>query len=335
VSGTGGDGRRPLDEPTPAQVRLDDELEEALRAYERYLGAERGHGANTRRAYLGDARSLLTFAQESGRRRLAEIDLSVLRSWLAVLLESGHARATMARRAAGARAFTAWAARSGRTPSDPGRRLSSPRPLRHLPAVLTRDDAATLLNVAAERVVVAGAARDRAGEVDAAVALRDLAAVEVLYATGIRVGELVGLDLGSVDAERRLLRVRGKGDRERIVPYGVPAAQRLQEYLTRGRPVLLRAVGERALFLGRQGRRVDQRQIRRVVSELAAHVEGAPAIGPHGLRHSAATHLLDGGADLRSVQELLGHATLSTTQLYTHVSVERLRASYRQAHPRA
>jgi integrase/recombinase XerC len=184
-------------------------------------------------------------------------------------------------------------------------------------------------------VVIAAATPGPAARLDTAVALRDLAAVELLYATGIRVGELVGLDLRAVDAERRLLRVRGKGDRERVVPYGVPAAQRLQEYLTQARPLLVRAAGEHALFLGRHGRRVDQRQIRRVVSELAAGVEGAPAIGPHGLRHSAATHLLDGGADLRSVQELLGHATLSTTQLYTHVSVERLRASYRQAHPRA
>jgi integrase/recombinase XerC len=310
-------------------------FEEALRVYDRHLAAERGRGPNTRRAYLADARSLLIFAQESGRARLDEIDLPLLRAWLARLLESGQARATMARRAAGARAFTAWAHRSGRMSSDPGRRLSSPRALRHLPAVLTQQDAATLLETAAERVVVAAATPGPAGRLDAALALRDLAAVELLYATGIRVGELVGLDLGSVDPERRLLRVHGKGDRERVVPYGVPAAQRLREYLAQGRPVLLPAPGEQALLLGRHGRRVDQRQIRRAVSELVARVEGAPAIGPHGLRHSAATHLLDGGADLRSVQELLGHATLSTTQLYTHVSVERLRASYRQAHPRA
>ena len=204
--------------------------------------------------------------------------------------------------------------------------------------MLTRDQAADLLQAAAERVNAALAAPASEGErLDVAVALRDLAAVEILYATGIRVGELVGLDLPALDRERRLMRVRGKGDRERVVPYGVPAAQRLEEYLRQGRPQLLRqgSAGEQALFLGRRGRRVDARQIRAAVVRLAASLEDAPALGPHTLRHSAATHLLDGGADLRSVQELLGHATLSTTQLYTHVSVERLRASYRQAHPRA
>jgi integrase/recombinase XerC len=184
-------------------------------------------------------------------------------------------------------------------------------------------------------VVLAAAAQDDADHVAAAVALRDLAVVELLYATGVRVGELVALDTTSLDGGRRLVRVRGKGDRERVVPYGVPAAQRLEEYLWAGRPVLLADPGQPALFLGRRGGRLGQRQVRTAVAELAARVDGAPAIGPHGLRHSAATHLLDGGADLRSVQELLGHATLSTTQLYTHVSVERLRASYRQAHPRA
>ena len=176
--------------------------------------------------------------------------------------------------------------------------------------------------------------RDRDTPDARAVALRDLAVVELLYATGIRVGELVGLDLDAVDHGRRLVRVQGKGDRSGPSPYGVPAAQRLDEYLREGRPLLARRA-ERALFLGRRGRRIDPRQVRAVVPDLVDRVDGAPAIGPHGLRHSAATHLLDGGADLRSVQELLGHATLSTTQIYTHVSVERLRASYRQAHPRA
>ena len=244
----------------------------------------------------------------------------------------------MARRAAGARAFTAWAHRTGRLPADPGLRLRAPRAHRPLPAVLTRDQAAELLRAAAERVNDAPGAQASENErVDAAIALRDLAAVELLYATGIRVGELVGLDVRALDRERRLVRVRGKGDRERVVPYGIPAGQRLEEYLAKGRPQLVRQAraGEQALFLGHRGGRVDPRQIRAAVVRLAAALDGLPALGPHTLRHSAATHLLDGGADLRSVQELLGHATLSTTQLYTHVSVERLRASYRQAHPRA
>jgi integrase/recombinase XerC len=319
----------PAPEPLPATF-LD-----ALGAYERYLRDERGRGPHTRRAYLGDARALLAFAAGHHVLRLEELDLALLRAWLADQLDTGHARATMARRAAGARAFTAWAHRTGRLSQDPGRRLAAPRALRPLPPVLTQRDAESVLDVAAERVNLAGTGDDRDTPVARAVALRDLAAVELLYATGIRVGELVGLDVDALDHSRRVVRVRGKGDRERVVPYGVPAAQRLDEYLREGRPLLARDPRESALFLGRRGRRIDPRQVRSVVTELVGRVEGAPAIGPHGLRHSAATHLLDGGADLRSVQELLGHATLSTTQIYTHVSVERLRASYRQAHPRA
>jgi integrase/recombinase XerC len=318
-----------------AGSELPAEFADALLAYERHLGAERGHGPHTRRAYLGDARDLLSFAFVTGADRLAEIDLELLRAWLARLLSGGAARATLARRAAGARAFTAWAHRSGRLPADPGLRLRSPRLARTLPHVLTQDQASGLLDAAAERVVLAAGSQDEDGPVAAAVALRDLAVVELLYATGVRVGELVALDVSSVDAGRRLVRVRGKGDKERVVPYGVPAGERLEEYLSRARPVLASDPRQPALFLGRRGGRLGQRQVRAAVADLAAQVEGAPAIGPHGLRHSAATHLLDGGADLRSVQELLGHATLSTTQLYTHVSVERLRASYRQAHPRA
>jgi integrase/recombinase XerC len=306
-----------------------------LAGRERHLGAERGHGPHTRRAYLGDARDLLSFAVETGANRLAEIDLELLRAWLARLLTAGAARATIARRAAGARAFTAWAHRSGRLPADPALRLRSPRLARTLPHVLSQEQASGLLEAATERVELSAGPQDAADRVAAAVALRDLTVVELLYATGVRVGELVALDVTSVDAGRRLLRVRGKGDKERVVPYGVPAGQRLEEYLSDARPVLLADPRQPALFLGRRGGRLGQRQVRAAVSELAAHVEGAPAIGPHALRHSAATHLLDGGADLRSVQELLGHATLSTTQLYTHVSVERLRASHRQAHPRA
>jgi integrase/recombinase XerC len=314
---------------------LPEEFTDALLAYERHLGAERGRGPNTRRAYLGDARDLLSFALATGASRLAEIDLELLRAWLARLMATGAARTTMARRAAGARAFTGWAHRSGRMPADPGLRLRSPRLARTLPHVLTQEQAGGLLDAAAERVVLAAVAQDDADPAAAAVALRDLAVVELLYATGVRVGELVALDTTSLDEGRRLVRVRGKGDRERVVPYGVPAAQRLEEYLKAGRPLLLADPRQPALFLGRRGGRLGQRQVRSAVAELAARVEGAPVIGPHALRHSAATHLLDGGADLRSVQELLGHATLSTTQLYTHVSVERLRASYRQAHPRA
>jgi integrase/recombinase XerC len=180
------------------------------------------------------------------------------------------------------------------------------------------------------------AAGDRAEESDDdPVLLRDVAMVELLYATGVRVGELCSLDVDDVDAGRRMVRVLGKGNKERVVPFGVPAAEAMEAWLTRGRPRLSSGHSPPAAFLGRRGGRVNQRQVRQVVHLALERIEGAPSLGPHGLRHSAATHLLDGGADLRSVQELLGHATLTTTQLYTHVSVERLRTSYRQAHPRA
>ena len=165
--------------------------------------------------------------------------------------------------------------------------------------------------------------------------LRDRLALELLYATGMRVGELVGLDLDDVDAGRRTVRVLGKGAKERVVPYGVPTQRALDDWLDRGRPLLVTSASGPALLLGARGGRLDPRTAREVVHRMLRHVEGAPDLGPHGLRHSAATHLLEGGADLRSVQEILGHATLATTQIYTHVSVERLRATYEQAHPRA
>ena len=157
----------------------------------------------------------------------------------------------------------------------------------------------------------------------------------MLYATGVRVGELVALDLGDLDHERRVVRVLGKGNKQRSVPYGVPAAAALADYLARARDELARGASGQAVFLGVRGGRLDQRAVRKLVHARLADVPDAPDLGPHGLRHSAATHLLEGGADLRSVQELLGHASLATTQIYTHVSAERLRSVYQQAHPRA
>jgi integrase/recombinase XerC len=165
--------------------------------------------------------------------------------------------------------------------------------------------------------------------------IRDRAVLELLYASAVRVGELVGLDLDDVDRGRRVVRVLGKGRKERTVPIGLPAARALDAWLADGRPRLVRPLSGPALFLGERGGRLDQRAVRRLVHRMVREVPGAPDLGPHGLRHTAATHLLEGGADLRSVQELLGHATLATTQIYTHVSVERLKATYEQAHPRA
>jgi integrase/recombinase XerC len=289
-----------------------------------HLRSVRGFSPHTVRAYRGDVTTLLQYLANSQDAELAELDLPLLRGWLGAQHRAGHQRSTLARRAAAARAFTAWATRAGVMSSDPGTRLVAPRPRRALPAVLHPEQAAAALD----------AAQRGAMEADP-LALRDHAVVEMLYATGIRVAELCGLDLGDIDGQRRLVRVLGKGAKERAVPYGLPAERALLRWLEQGRPALVRPRSATALFLGARGGRVDQRIIRTVVHDAVSVVPGAPDMGPHGLRHSAATHLLEGGADLRTVQELLGHATLATTQLYTHVTVERLKAIHDRSHPRS
>jgi integrase/recombinase XerC len=309
---------------TPASTEppaaLPGPLAEALQAFTRHLALERGRSPHTVRAYGGDVRALLEHAAADGIREPAELDVHALRGWLAAGRAAGVARTTLARRGSSARVFTAWAARRGLLPTDPGALLATPRGARPLPEVLRTDEADRL---------VEGVDGDEPED------LRDRAVLELLYATGIRVGELCGLDVDDVDRERRVVRVLGKGGRERSVPYGTPADRALDAWLSRGRPAWATAASGPALLLGRRGGRLDPRAARTVVHRRLTGVPGAPDLGPHGLRHSAATHLLEGGADLRAVQELLGHATLATTQLYTHVSVERLRASYAQAHPRA
>lgn len=291
----------------------------ALAAFERHLRAERGLSAHTVRAYTGDIASLLDHANRMGRG-VGELDIRVLRSWLARLRTSGLARTTLARRAAAARVFTAYATRHGLLAHDPGLLLATPKGHRTLPAVLRADEVDALLATPAG---------------DDPVDLRDHAVLELLYATGVRVSELCGLDVDDVDQQRRVVRVVGKGDKERAVPFGAPAARALTAWLDAGRPKLATRRSGPAVFLGARGGRLDPRTARRVVHERLAGVEGAPSLGPHGLRHTAATHLLEGGADLRSVQELLGHARLATTQIYTHVTVDRLKATYDRAHPRA
>ena len=290
-------------------------------AFERHLRLERNRSAHTIRAYVGDAVSLFAHAQRRGVPALGDIDLALLRSWLAEQSSAGAARSTLARRAAAVRTLTAWARSDGLLEIDPGQLLVSPRPHRTLPPVLAAAEAEALMKTAPD---------DRSP-----VGLRDSLVLELLYATGIRVGELVGLDIDDIDRRRRVLRVFGKGAKERTVPYGVPAEKALDPWLRQGRPQLAVDASGAALLLGVRGRRLDQRTARTVVHDRLRAVPGAADIGPHGLRHTAATHLLDGGADLRAVQELLGHASLATTQIYTHVSVERLRETFARAHPRA
>ncbi len=292
--------------------------------YERHLRSERDLTPHTVRAYVGDIGGMLSHAQRLGHQDVSTLDIQTLRSWLAAQQTRGKARTTMARRATAVRVFTAWAHRIGLAPADPGALLGSPKAHRTLPPALRVDEARALLEAAATHA-----------DDGSPVGVRDVAILELLYATGIRVGELCGLDVDGVDRERRVIRVLGKGRKERTVPFGTPAERALERWLTAGRPQLAVDGSGPALFLGARGGRIDQRAVRTAVHARLADVPNAPDLGPHGLRHTAATHLLEGGADLRTVQELLGHASLATTQIYTHVTTDRLRSAYRQAHPRA
>ncbi|GAA3519124.1 tyrosine recombinase XerC [Actinocatenispora rupis] len=304
---------------------LPEPFRDAVDRFARYLASERDRSPHTTRAYVADVVAVLDHAVRMRAVDLpAALDLGVLRSWLARMRTTGAARSTLARRAAAVRTFSAWAHRSGLVAADTAQQLGVPRAQHALPTVLRVEQAAALVEAPT-------------GEPDTGtdpVALRDALALELLYGTGIRVGELCGLDVDDVDRGRRVVRVLGKGRKERSVPYGVPAERAVAAYLDAGRPALVTGHSGPALLLGVRGGRLDPRAVRRIVANEAA-AAGVPAVSPHALRHSAATHLLDGGADLRAVQELLGHASLATTQVYTHVSVDRLRSAYRQAHPRA
>ncbi len=297
-------------------------MTEAAEAYATQLSSVRRLSPATVRAYAADLRDLAAVA---GDVEVTEVDLELLRDWLWRATERGDARTTIARRTASVRGFFAWALEAGLVETDPTVRLVAPKRGRALPHVAT---AGTL-----DDVLAAASARAADGDV---IALRDAAVLELLYAAALRVAELCGADLDDLDRGRNTIRVVGKGSKERIVPYGAAAAHALDSYLTRARPALAaRGAGSPALFLGARGGRLGTRAAYDIVSRALAPAVGADTIGPHALRHSAATHLLDGGADLRTVQELLGHASLGTTQIYTHVSTEKLTAAYRLAHPRA
>jgi integrase/recombinase XerC len=299
-------------------------ITEDIAAFATAMERERGSAAHTVRAYSADLRDLAAHAARQGVTTSAGLDLEVLRDWLWRGSQARLAPATLARRSAAVRGFGAWLLRTGRVDADPAVRLKAPRAGSHLPRVLAREQMSAILGGLA-----AGAAED-----DPA-ALRDLAVIELLYASALRVSELTGLDLGDVDASRLTVRVVGKGDRERVVPFGVPAAEALDAYVARGRPGLVSSRTGTALFLGARGGRLGSRAVYGLVASVLADIPGSGPQGPHALRHTAATHLLDGGADLRTVQEMLGHASLGTTQIYTHVSIDRLRRSYEGAHPRA
>lgn len=292
--------------------------------YGDHLALERGCSEHTVRAYLGDVGELLDFLAARGRTDLAEVGLAELRRWLAAQQDDGAAAATLARRAGAVRGFFAWAKDNRIVPVDIAGGLRSPKVGHALPRTITRNDARELLDAAAAA----------AAEAEGPRGARDVAILEVLYGSGIRVSELCGLDIGDIDAATGTVRVLGKGGKERVVPLGVPALRAVDAWLAQ-RPQWARPASGHAIFLGVRGGRIDPAVVRRVVHTALRAVPQAPDVGPHGLRHAMATHLLEGGADLRSVQEILGHASLATTQIYTHISDERLRAVYRQAHPRA
>lgn len=299
------------------------DLNAAADAFTAHLTQVRRLSPATVRAYRSDLHDL---AAAVGERSLADVDLETLRDWLWRATQRGDARATLARRAAAARSFFAWAKDEDLIGLDPSLRLIAPKRGRTLPAVASKDGMRDLLD--ARRVTAAD------GD---PIHLRDHAILELLYGSGMRVSELCGIDVDDLDLDRATVRVLGKGSKERVVPYGVPARDALGAYLRRGRSVLV-ARAERtapAVFLGARGGRLGPRAVYTLVAHALGPIIGADAVGPHALRHSAATHLLDGGADLRAVQEILGHASLGTTQIYTHVSSERLTATYRLAHPRA
>jgi integrase/recombinase XerC len=291
--------------------------------YEEHLAMVRNLSDNSIRGYVGDLESFLAHMERLNVLEFKDLSIEHIRSWLANMQTTGVARSTLTRRIVSIRAFTNWAATNGWLSSDLGANLAIPKAHRTLPEILNVDEAAQVLK----------ALEVKAGEEQSAINLRDLAILEVLYASGIRVSELCGLNLGDIDQSRNTLSVIGKGDRQRVVPLGIPAGKALQNYLSNARGEFLNNKSADAVFLGTRGKRIDQRTVREVVYEAMKAV-GA-TMGPHGLRHSAATHLLEGGADLRTVQEILGHASLATTQIYTHVSPERLQSAYKQAHPRA
>ncbi len=300
-------------------------LVEVRSAFERYLEAERNLSVHTIRAYLGDLDSFFEHLERLDVTDFATLELAHIRSWLANQQVKGGARTTLSRRATSIRLFTKWATKKGYLVKDVGATLATPKGARTLPEVLTVADASLAMDAMAARV----------GEEEGPMSKRDAAMLEILYASGARVSELCGLDLEDIDYARSTIRVLGKGNKERTIPIGNPAMRALESWLKDGRDSLAGAKSERAVFLGARGKRIDQRTVRTMVYHALAALEGVEKMGPHALRHSAATHLLEGGADLRTVQEILGHASLATTQIYTHVSTERLQKAFKQAHPRA
>ena len=304
---------------------MSENFEKLIASFTRHLEVERSLSVHTIRAYIGDLESLLNHLETIGVTDISQLELVHLRSWLANQQVNGGARTTLSRRAVSVRLFTKWAVKNKYLAKDVAATLATPKGHRTLPEVLDIADAKTAMDSLATR----------ASEEETPISLRDVAMVELLYATGARVAELCGLDVSDIDYDRQTIRVLGKGNKERTIPLGNPAMKALNVWLKEGRDSIKNSLSGNAVFLGARGKRIDQRTVRTVVYNALQAIEGIERMGPHALRHSAATHLLEGGADLRTVQEILGHASLATTQIYTHVSTERLQKAFKQAHPRA
>ncbi len=300
-------------------------FEKVLGEYTHHLTKERSLSEHTTRAYLGALTSFFDNLELQKVDDLSDVTIAHIRSWLATQQVKGGARTTLSRRAVSIRLFTKWATKKGFLAKDIGLTLATPKGHRTLPEVLSISDATVAMDSLATRVA----------EEESATSIRDCAILEVLYASGARVSELCGLDLDDIDYQRNTILVLGKGNKERTIPLGNPAMKALNNWIKNARPEIVNGASGEAVFLGIRGKRIDQRTVRTVVYEALEALEGAHRLGPHALRHSAATHLLEGGADLRTVQEILGHASLATTQIYTHVSTERLQKAFKQAHPRA
>ena len=299
------------------------EINQAAIEFADYLQSARGYSSHTVKAYETDVLNLSEFLEKLGVREVSHVVLDHVRDWLFAADQSGLAKSTLARKSAAIRSFSAWLKKNDLVEHDFAQRLKSPKSSRTLPKVVSGETLEEIFETLSQKASPTNPN-----------ALRDLLVIEILYASGCRVSELVGLNLEDIDYGRNILRVFGKGSKQRMVPFGTPARDALDRWISQGRPHFHNEKSGEALFINSRGQRLGVRQVYALVASLT---DGTPtgATGPHALRHSAATHLLDGGADLRSVQELLGHASLGTTQIYTHVSVERLRDGYRKAHPRA
>lgn len=318
-----------------------------------YLRSNKGLGSRTLRAYRVDVLQCLEWCGVNDLSDLNSVSTSVLRQWM-YWLNKNHARSSLARKVVAVRGFFAWVTHVGLISANPAQILNTPKIVNELPTVLDESQAEKLLDCAEDRSEDYAVDKSPATEhqentplksqiksqiktkQEYAIALRNAAILELLYATGMRVGELTGLNVQDIDFENHTVKVTGKGNKQRVVPFGVPAAKACKKWLDCGRNALQEksAASSQALFLGVRAKRIDQRVVRDIVHAAAA-AANVPDVAPHALRHSAATHMLNGGADLREVQELLGHSSLNTTQRYTHVSIQALKQRYSQAFPRA